>query len=110
MPAGRLRDSLTLEAKTQTPSGASGMTVAFTPVETVWGELRGVREAAYVEALQTTEAATHVMRIRWRLRSDFDHVSADGGRRWIVRGIRDVDNRRRWLDVFATELAAEVEA
>ena len=35
---------------------------------------------------------------------------ANGGRRWIVRGVRDPDNRRRYLDVFATELAPEVVA
>ncbi len=108
MPAGRLRDYLTLEAQAQAPTGATGMTVTYTVVENVWGELRGVREGTYAEALQTSDAATHVIRIRWRARTDFDHVSADGGRRWIVRGIRDPDNRRRYLDVFATELAPEV--
>ena len=105
--AGNLRDALVLESKTQTPSGATGMTVAYTEVAHVWGEVRGVRYAEFVAAVQTSDAATHTIRIRWRARYDFDHVSGDAGRRWRLVGIRDPDNKRRWLDLFALELSPE---
>jgi len=107
--AGQLRDRLTLEQASKTPTGDTGMTTVYLPVEVVWGEVRGVREQAFAETVAVSGGATHVIRIRWRTRAGFDHVGGDAGRRWRVEGIRDPDNKRRYLDMFCTELQPEDE-
>ncbi len=104
-----LRSAVTLERKTQAPSGATGMTVEFVPVDTTWASVRGVKELAFAETVAAGDGASHVIRIRWRSREGFDHIGGDAGRRWRVLGIRDPDDRRRYLDIFAAELKPEVE-
>ncbi len=109
MTAGQLRSALVLEQASRTPSGATGMTTSYVPVAETWGSVRGVKEQAFAEAVTVGEGVTHVIRIRWRSREGYDHVGGDAGRRWRIAGIRDPDDRRRWLDLHCVELAPEVE-
>jgi head-tail adaptor len=106
--AGSLRDRVTLEKVAKEPSGGSGSSVAYDPVDEVWAEVRSVRYSQFAEQVQVREGATHTIRLRWRRTDDFDFVSAEGQRRWKVLGVREPDNRRRWVDLFCEEVAAEV--
>lgn len=109
MTAGSLRSALTLLQASKTPTGDTGMTSTYLPVDVTWGAVRGVKEQAFAEAVTVGEGVTHVIRIRWRSREGFDHVGGDAGRRWRIEGIRDPDDRRRYLDLFCVELQPEVE-
>lgn len=108
MAAGPLRHRLTLEQRAQ---ATSGVTIAntFAPVATVWAQIEGTRGAVYADRVQVGEGATHRILIRHRDRTDFDHASTADGRRWKIRDVRDPWGTRRWLEIAAEELTAEVD-
>lgn len=109
MPAGSLRHLLTLEQRTQVADGSVGITTAYTVVDAAWADVQATRGAVYVSGLQIGEGPTHRIMIRYRERTDFDHLS-QGARRWRVRDVRDPDGKRKWLEVMAEELTPEAGA
>lgn len=105
MTAGRLRHRLVLEDFAQTPDEEISLTETFGEIGRTWGEVTGIGDAIYAATAQLEESVTHRITIRWRPVQTFDHISrASGGQRWRVRGIRDPDGTRRFLQIEAEEI------
>lgn len=105
-----VKHRLTLERRTQEADGTTGITETFLSVGDVWGDLAGVQGVVTIGAAQVEEGVTHRMVIRWVDPTTFTHFSNGYGERFRVRGTRDPDMRRRWLEVMAEQLAVEAEA
>lgn len=103
------RHRITLEMRTQAANGSTGITEAFVSAGDVWAHVGGVAGLVNVGTAQVDEGVTHRMVIRWVDPTTFTHFSRDG-ERFRVRGTRDPDYRRKWLEVMGEQLAMEAEA
>lgn len=104
MPAGRLRDLLTLEKRSQASDPNYSITTTYAPVDVAWAQVEAVRGGIYEATIQVGEGPTHRIVMRHR-DNDFDFLT-DGTRRWRVVDSRDIDGRREWLVVMAEEQTA----
>lgn len=108
MAAGTLRHLVRLEQRTQAADDSVGITTTYSPVARVWAQVEATRGALYAAGVQTVEAPTHRIVIRYRSMTDFDHIW-DDGRRWRVRDVRDPDGKRRWVEIMAEEITPGAE-
>jgi head-tail adaptor len=99
---------ITLERRTQAADDATGLTDTFLEVSGAWAHVGGVAGTIQVGTAQIEEGVTHRLVMRWVDPTTFTHFSLSG-ERYRVRGTRDPDARRKWLEVMAERLdAAEV--
>lgn len=94
--AGQLRHSMVLEQRKQGVGAGSALVTTFERVGDVFAAIEGVGATVYQTGMQTEERVTHRVTIRFRARTDFDHISR-GSQRFKVRWPRDPDGKRRWL-------------
>jgi head-tail adaptor len=102
------RHLLTLELRVQSADGSTGLTETFAAVADVWADLAGVSGIQSIGTTQVEEGVTHRAVLRWADPTTFTHFSHNG-ERFRVRGTRDPDMRRRWLEVMAEQLMSEAE-
>lgn len=105
MHAGELRHSVMLERRRQFTGAAMTLDSVYEPVTQAFAKIEGVGGAAYQAGVQIEERITHRITIRFRQRTDFDHVSR-GDQRFRLRRIRDPQGDRRWLIIEAEEVLA----
>lgn len=101
--AGALRHSVVLEQRAQFTGAELSLKSSFKPVGSAWAEIEGVGGAMYLDSLQIEEKITHRIVIRYRPRTDFDHIRC-GNRRFRLRNTRDPKGDRRWLQMEAEEI------
>jgi SPP1 family predicted phage head-tail adaptor len=99
--AGRLRERVVIEAPIRAGDGAGGTMVTWTPLATMWAEMRmltgaevtlGERDEArspVIATIRFRDDVTAEMRLVWR------------GRALNIRALRDPDGARRWLELRA---------
>ena len=103
MAAGQLRHSVVLEQRRTGTGPGYGVADTFDPVVDVFAAIEGVGGAMYQAGVQIEERITHRFTIRYRPRTDFNHISR-GDQRFRVRRLRDPDGARRWLVIEAEEI------
>jgi len=103
MPAGQLRNRVTLEKRAQAPSGTYTLGTSFSEVAVVWAKIEASRGSVYAARVQTGTGPTHRITIRHRDATDFDYIF-DGTRRFEVKDLQDPDGLRQWLVINAEEL------
>jgi len=101
--AGRLRHRVRVDVPVETPDGAGGLTVVWTPLATVWAEICPQQAREAVTAQQVEARTTHLIRLRYR----FDILPTMrvvfGTRTFAIRGVLDDGERRRYLTLFCEE-------
>jgi SPP1 family predicted phage head-tail adaptor len=100
-----LRQRVTIEAPSDAPDGAGGMTRTYSPLARVWASITPRDgEGRFVQQRQE-QAVTHVARIRWRgdVTSQMRFVVAS--RRLLIHAVYDADERRRFLICQCEEIA-----
>lgn len=106
--SGKLRHSVVLEQRRQDAAPSGALLATYKHITTAWASLEGVGGAMYLDSVQLEEKITHRIFIRFRQRTDFDHISrsADGVvvQRFRVKNLRDPDGTRRWLQIEAEEI------
>lgn len=106
--AGALRHSVVLEQRRQSAGPTGALVSVYEPVTTAWASIDGVGGAMYLDSIQVDERITHRFIIRWRQRTDFDHISRQSAgvavQRFRLRNIRDPEGTRRWLQIEAEEI------
>ena len=102
MPAGRLNHRVTLEKRTQAADEGIGITTTYSTIDKTWAEIQATKGSVYAATLQVGEGPTHRIVMRYRDAAAFDFIS-EGSRRFSVTDARDIDGRRRWLEVMAEE-------
>lgn len=108
MPAGRYRDLLVLTKRRAGADGVGGLLVGFDPRGEAWGDVRQVYGSTYVDGVQVGERVTHLIRIRWRSVTDFDHIER-GVQRFRAHRLGDETGERREITIHAEELKPEEE-
>lgn len=102
---GAMRQRVTLEAPTDTQDYVGGIIRLYTPLARLWAQIetQGVEEQFIEQRLEQSRKV--VVTIRWRadvqsqMRFDFR------GRKLIIRGVEDIDEKRRFLRCLCEELS-----
>lgn len=102
MPAGPLRHRVALQKRAQAPDSGISLIETFTTIDQTWADIQATKGAVYAATLQVGEGPTHRIIMRYRDPAAFDFIS-EGSRRFSVTDARDLDGRRRWLELMAEE-------
>lgn len=103
MSAGALRHRVTIELPVETPDGQGGQTVVWSPLATVWAEIRPLKTDETVNAHQVEARTTHVIRVRHRTDILPTMRVVLGMRTFAIQGVLDDGERRRYLHLFCEE-------
>jgi SPP1 family predicted phage head-tail adaptor len=105
MPAGDLRERVSLVRKTLTDDGSGGATASESTYATVWAEVRPMSGREREQAMRQEATSNYLVRIRHRT----DVVEGDivrwGSRDLNVRFVRNAGAKPQYLDIEA-ELGA----
>lgn len=96
---GAMRARLQLQDRTRTPDGAGGYAETWHPVATIWAELKEMRGGESVIAASVTETADAIAVIRFRPNMTAGMRALHGSVIYNIRGVRDPDGRREWLEL-----------
>ncbi|MDX2073482.1 MAG: phage head closure protein [Alphaproteobacteria bacterium] len=98
-----LRHKVFLERKIQTTDGAGGYTDAWETIATLWAGISRLRGGEKFSAGQLSASSTHVFRLRYNHNITTDMRFSYDERLFNIRALRNVDERKRILDVYAEE-------
>ena len=102
-PIGEMRHRLVLEAPNETPDGIGGVTRAWTTLATVWAAIEPVAAEDQVVADRRLGVLTHRIVIRQRDGLTTHHRFRLGARVFVIRAIRDLEERGRFLECLTEE-------
>lgn len=105
LSVGELRHTLVLERQRKSAGDDYTLASRFEPICQVYGKVEGVGGGVYFESVQLDQKITHRITMRFRPRTDFDHISR-GTQRFYLRRARDPDGRRMWLICEVEEIDA----
>lgn len=94
-----MRARLELQDRTRTPDEAGGYAETWHPVVIVWAELKELRGNESVIAGSVTETAGALAIIRFRANMTAGMRAIHGSVIYNIRGVRDPDGRREWLEL-----------
>jgi len=105
MYAGRLNRRVTIKSRTETSDSQGGYTTTWSTLASVWAEIVPIsaREAFHRQGLQP--GTTHRFKIRYRSDVDTTQQIYLGDRVFYIRGIQNLDERDRWLQLLCEEAA-----
>lgn len=100
-----MRHRVQLQKRTEAPTGTDDLTATYVTVATVWARIRAIAGGLLIEGVQDTERITHRFDIRYRTdQPAWGYIETDG-RRFAVRAVRDPEERKRFLEIDAEEVA-----
>lgn len=94
---GDLRHLLSLETETRADDGCGGFTSAWSAVASVWGAIETVAGREEPVADRTLAHVTHRITIRHRAAVLPAQRFVHAGRVFLIEGVRDADDRQRFL-------------
>lgn len=105
MPAiGRMRDQVTFQQETQSADGGGGYALGWANVDTdptVWARVTPMRGGESVEAGQVMAESMYKIVVRYRDDITEKHQLLWNGVPYNIRQVRNMDERRRFLEIFA---------
>lgn len=103
MRAGRLRNRLVLQSKTETRGAAGGVTTTWTTQATVWGGIEPLSGKEY-QAIQQTQNEASV-RIVLRYYSGLDETwrVVNGGRAYAIEALINENDRNRMVTLMCLQ-------
>ncbi len=108
MSLGSMRDQIEIQAKTQVPDGGGGFNDGWESKGLIWGEVLEASAAIRFEAMKLEQDITHEVRIRHRIGIERDNrliFVDDTGERFLeVQTVRDLNNKRRWMQILCREI------
>jgi len=110
MRAGKLRQRVTIQTKTETTNDYGEPVESWANSATVWGELTpllaGTREAFAQQSAQFQARVSWQCRLRWRELSPATNRLVVNGTVYEITGAMDPDGRRHELVVLCWEVQA----
>lgn len=94
---------MAIEVPIETPDGAGGQAIVWTPLATVWAEIRPQQARETVNAHQVEARTTHIIRIRHRADVLPTMRVVFGARVFAIHGVLDDGERRRYLHLLCEE-------
>ena len=102
-PIGNLRHRLILEAPDETPDGIGGVTRTWSALATLWGEIEPLSADDVMLADKRIGLVTHKIHIRHRGDVTIAHRFRLGFRIYVIRAVRDAEERGRFLECLCAE-------
>ena len=94
---GKMRFRLEIQVETQTSFELSQMKSTFQTIATVWGHVRDVSAREMLYGKQIDDKVTHRATIRYRHDVTTENWILWDGRKFRIRGVKDTQERRRFL-------------
>ena len=101
--AGKLRHNVIWQEKIQTPDGGGGFTYTTSDVVTVRAFIKPVSTNERFFAQRIESDISHKIYIRYRTDISPDMRINYGGRLFQVKGIMNIEEQNKWLEVSAVE-------
>lgn len=101
--ASDLRHRIAIERDVRTPDGGGGAEVAWQLVAEVWAAIWPRTASEQLESDRAAGTATHDIWIRYRPDVTPQMRIAFGNRIFNIRGVLDMDGKRRWLKCVSEE-------
>lgn len=111
MQAGRLRRRITIEQPAETASARGGVTANWTTFLTTWAQIEPATAREVEAARQRWGEVSHKVTIRWpgasrkptnKMRVNYT-LGPEAARYFDIRGVINVDEQRRELNLFCVE-------
>jgi len=107
MDQPQLSTRFTLEAATRTPDGGGGVSLAWAPLGTLWGELRPASARERLSGERLSAHITHRITVRLSpdpsARPEADQRLRVGDRVFAIRGVAEAGTDRAFLTLWAEE-------
>lgn len=100
---GEFRHRLILEVANETGDGAGGVTRVFAPLGQVWAKIDPVSFDDRVLSDQRLGVLTHRITLRHREGLTLSHRFVLGARVFVIRALRDPDERRCFVECLVEE-------
>jgi SPP1 family predicted phage head-tail adaptor len=99
MPAGPLRERITIQQESNVSDGQGGSTLSWTEVDTVWGCVSPLRGAERLQSMQVQDETIHKITIRFR-----DDITPKmrvvwRGRIMNIREVINPDEHKKYLQL-----------
>ncbi|WP_246019901.1 phage head closure protein [Limnobaculum zhutongyuii] len=101
---GELDKWITFRNREDLPADDFGTTAVYQDICSTWGRLAPVGESVRIGSTQIDNAITHKILIRFRTDIDTDSEAVIGGVSYRVKGVTDLNGKKRFLVVNVEEL------
>lgn len=106
---GKMRQRVTVQTYHDEPDADHAVDAIYVNVATVWADVSTVSGRTEIESKQIGEAITHRVTLRYRADVTSENWLLWRGRRFRIRKVRDLEERRRFLILDCEEASAEGE-
>lgn len=103
MKAGRLRHRITIERPIEVEDEGGGRSIAWVPLETVWGSIEGRSGRERYHAQQIESVYSHLITIRYRAGIEPEMRARHKAHVYNVRAVLDPSGMLRELLLFVEE-------
>ena len=98
-----LRHKVALQGPTRTSDGAGGYTEAFNTIANLFADIRPQNALESYRQGQIQEKVTHKIIIRYRTDIQTNYKIVDGSQTYMIKGIKNINNRNRFLELYCEE-------
>lgn len=102
---GALRHRVTLEAPVDVADELGGFTRSFAPVAHVWARIETLGASEQFVEQRLEQSRRHAVTIRWRADLTSGMRFDLRGRKLVIRGLEDSDERRKFLKCLCEEFS-----
>ncbi|QDP49539.1 MAG: putative head completion protein [Prokaryotic dsDNA virus sp.] len=100
---GKLKFLVELQSATTTSDGAGGVTEAYSKIADIWCDIQPISAIEEYRQGKLKEKVTHKLIMRYRSDINTSYKIVYGSREFNIRGILDLGNRNRFLEVKVEE-------
>ena len=104
MPSiGRMRYSMELQSPTATRDAGGGVTESYTTLNKIFADIKPITTAERYRQGKVQDTVTHEITIRHRSDIDTNYRLVYKQRNFNIKGIRNIDERDRFMVLVCTE-------
>ena len=104
---GSLRHRITLQERSDTPDAGGGTATAWVDVAQLWASVEMLSGTERVQAMSVGAIRRYQVRTRYRAGISAAHRFLHDGRILNIRAVRDVGERRQWIEFSCEEGVAD---
>ncbi len=101
---GDLNKRVSFQKRTGATDAGGGMADDWTTAFSLWAKVDTPSTGDYFNAMQMEQRVTHIVTVRWTPGISADMRIAMDGRYLTIKGVRDPDQRKRYLILNAEEV------
>jgi len=101
--AGMLNERIVFQVRTETPDSYGDVTTTFADSINAWAYIRPVSDHTAFMAATFRAEITHKIIVRYRSDITAAMRIKFGSRYFIINGLRNLEEQKRWLEISALE-------